>query len=258
MPSNINEIHESFARQAETFEVTHMNVSRKKHMEHMIELLSPLNEDSILEVAAGTCACGRALAGTAAAVTCLDTTPQMLAIGNRESQKSGLANIVFVLGDALAMPFLNESYDMTLCRLAFHHIPEYKKAFSEMVRVLRPGGRLVLVDLIAEEGALFQTKEDLEIARDPSHARSLTKKEMLDLFDNAHLTVTHTDQTDLPVSMEDWLDVTKPAPEVQDDIRKKMRADLDGGPKTGFGPYEKDGQICFDQHWFTIIGKKEA
>ncbi len=258
MASNIDQIHKSFAVQSETFDVTNMNVQRREHMAHIIEELSPLEKDSILESAAGTCACGRALAESAAAVTCLDTTPEMLEVGKKEAQKSELANMVFVIGDAAQLPFLDGSYDLTFCRLALHHIPDYEKPFSEMARVLRPGGRQVLVDLVAPEESLRAVKDEIELIRDPSHAKTLSKEEMLALFDSEHLTVTTCEQADLPVLLEDWLEVTKNSPEVADEIRQKMRDEIGGGAKTGFDPYEKDGRICFDQHWLTIVGEKEA
>lgn len=50
----------------------------------------------------------------------------------------------------------------------------------------------------------------------------------------------------------------KPTPEdIQKDIIDKMEYDLNGGDKTGFNPYIKEGQICFDHRWLLLIGKKE-
>ncbi len=256
MADNINQIHESFAQQAETFDSTPMNVQRREHMAHVIDILSPLERDSILEVAAGTCACGRAFAESAAIVTCLDTTPEMLEVGREEAGKSGLDNIVFVVGDAASLPFLDGSFDLSFCRLALHHIPEYKKPFTEMSRVLRSGGRLVLIDLVAPEESLRPVKDHIELIRDPSHAKTLSREEMLDLFAAEDLTVTTCEQEDLPVLLDEWLNVTKSSPDIADEIRQMMRAEIDGGPKTGFDPYEKDGKIYFAQHWLTIIGEK--
>ena len=42
------------------------------------------------------------------------------------------------------------------------------------------------------------------------------------------------------------------------DIIDKMEYDLNGGDKTGFNPYIKEGQICFDHRWLLLIGKKET
>ncbi len=256
MKDNLEQIHTSFAQQAETFDTTPMNVYRRQHMAHIIDLLAPLENVSVLEVAAGTCACGRALAATAAAVTCLDTTPEMLAVGRDEAQKAGLSNMVFVRGDAADLPFPDGSFDMVFCRLAFHHIPNYEAPFAEMVRVLRTGGRMVLIDLIAPEESLRATRDELELIRDPSHAKVLSADEMRSLFESARLSITHCDQTDLPVRLEDWLDVTKAQPAVAEEIRQRFAADAAGGAPTGFSPYEKAGELYFPQQWFTLIGEK--
>lgn len=77
--------------------------------------------DAVLEVAAGICACGRALAPLAGNVVCLDMTPAMLSVGKAEAEKANLSNMTFVRGDAMELPFLDNSFDIVLSRLAFHH-----------------------------------------------------------------------------------------------------------------------------------------
>ena len=62
---------------------------------------------------------------------------------------------------------------------------------------------------------------------------------------------------------EDIFSYIKKTPEfsfckdIQKDIIDKMEYDLNGGDKTGFNPYIKEGQICFDHRWLLLIGKKE-
>lgn len=77
--------------------------------------------DAMLEVAAGICACGRALAPLAGNVVCLDMTPAMLSVGKAEAEKLIFLNMTFVRGDAMELPFLDNSFDIVLSRLAFHH-----------------------------------------------------------------------------------------------------------------------------------------
>lgn len=77
--------------------------------------------DAILEVVAGTCACGRALAPLAGNAVCLDITPAMLSVGKAEAEKANLSNMTFILGDAMELPFLDNRFDIVLSRLAFHH-----------------------------------------------------------------------------------------------------------------------------------------
>ena len=182
-----------------------------------------------MEVAAGTCVCGRALAPHAGSVVCLDATRAMLAAGRREAEKEGLFNIHFVLGEP---------------------------PFSEMACVLKPGEKLVLIDLEAAEESLRQTEDRLEMLRDPSHVKNLSRAEMLALYRKRGFDVECCEVVKMPMILKNWLDHTNTPKGAREEIIHRMERELSGGEKTGFAPYEKDGQIVFDHHWVTIVGKK--
>lgn len=129
----------------------------------------------MLEVAAGTCICGRAVASFVSHVVCLDATKAMLEKGREECQSENLKNITLVKGFAEELPFLGNSFDIVLSRLAFHHIPAYKTAFKEMARFLSPNGKLVLIDMVPADENLRSEIDLIEKMRDPSHNLSLTK-----------------------------------------------------------------------------------
>lgn len=149
--ANQTEIQKSFTQQAKNFVSGKMNFSKKEYLNHTVSKIAPAGTDNVLEVAAGTCACGRAVAPNARSVTCLDMTPAMLEVGRTEAEKESLHNMHFVLGDAAELPFLDNSFDIVLSRLAFHHFPNTDRPFAEMARVLKPGGKLVMIDMEAAE-----------------------------------------------------------------------------------------------------------
>ena len=180
----------------------------------------------------------------------------MLAAGRREAEKEGLFNIHFVLGDAVQLPFLDENFDIVLSRLAFHHFPNVEPPFSEMARVLKPGGKLVLIDLEAAEESLRQTEDRLETLRDPSHVKNLSRAEMLALYRKRGFDVECCEVVKMPMILKNWLDHTNTPKGAREEIIHRMERELSGGEKTGFAPYEKDGQIVFDHRWVTIVGKK--
>ena len=97
---NAKTIQKSFTEQAKNFETKSMNFTKQEYLEHMISYVKPQKTDTVLEVAAGTCICGRSLAPFVENVTCLDMTTAMLAVGKDEAQNQGLWNIDFVQGDA--------------------------------------------------------------------------------------------------------------------------------------------------------------
>ena len=256
--TNQAQIQRAFTQQAADFESSWMSFSKQDYLSGMISKIGPRKSDAVLEAAAGTCACGRAIAPYAGSVVCLDMTPAMLTVGKTEAEKSGLDNMTFVLGDAAELPFLDDSFDLVVTRLAFHHFPAVEQPFAEMVRVLRPGGKLMLVDMEAAGENLRETRDEIERMRDPSHVRNLTGAEMLRLYQHHCLAVTYDEVTEIPVNLQSWLKLTKTPDAVQAEITKRFQRELSGGEQTGFAPYCEGGQIQFRQRWRMLMGEKRA
>jgi len=101
----------------------------------------------VLEVAVGT---GRNLSfypdGTR--LTGVDWSPAMLGLARERAAALG-READLRQGDAQALDFPDESFDTVLCALGLCAIPDDRRAVTEMARVLRPGGRLLLVDHVA-------------------------------------------------------------------------------------------------------------
>jgi ubiquinone/menaquinone biosynthesis C-methylase UbiE len=97
-----------------------------------------------LEVAAGT---GRNLGRYPAGVrlTALDLSAGMLGYARERAATLGL-DVDFREADAGDLPFPDAAFDTVVCTLAVCAVPDRGRALDEMVRVLRPGGRLLLVD----------------------------------------------------------------------------------------------------------------
>lgn len=255
-PSNLKAIHNSFGIQAQGFENTSMSFSKKEYLDYTVSRIEPVSTDSVLEVAAGTCALGRSLAPFVKTMTCLDVTPAMLEVGKREALDSHLENMIFVKGCAEELPFLDNSFDIVVSRLAFHHFPDIHRPFQEMVRVLKPAGKLVLIDMEAAEETLRVTEDELETLRDPSHVKNLSKEEILKLFTGNSLTVEKCEKTEIPVSLKAWLELTKASEPVKEKIIAFIASEIDGHMKTGFSPYLKEKMFFFNQRWILVIGQK--
>jgi ubiquinone/menaquinone biosynthesis C-methylase UbiE len=101
----------------------------------------------VLEVAPGPGFLSVELArGGSLRVTALEISKTFVEIAQRNAAEAGVsANIV--QGNASAMPFADSSFDLLVCRAAFKNFAEPAKALLEMRRVLRPGGRALIIDL---------------------------------------------------------------------------------------------------------------
>ena len=254
--ANRNEIQQAFTQQAAEFESRKMNFTKQEYMDYTIRKIAPTKVDSILEVAAGTCICGRSIAPYAKQVTCLDMTPAMLMVGKKAAEKENAENMTFVLGDAVELPFLDESFEIVFSRLAFHHFTNMEQPFSEMKRVLKPGGKLVVIDMEAAEETLRQVEDEIETLRDPSHVRNRSKAEFLSLYQANGLSVEICEITKIPVVLQNWMELTQTPDSTQNSIISRMEEEMNGKTKTGFFPYRQNGKIMFDQRWMLMIGKK--
>ncbi len=255
---NSAQIQKAFTQQAAGFESRNMNFSKQDYLDYAIARVAPKASDALLEVAAGTCVCGRAFAPHVRSVMCLDMTAAMLEMGKAAAEQEHIQNMAFVQGDAAELPFADNSFDIVFSRLAFHHFPEPKTPFSEMARVLKPGGKLVMIDMAAAEEPLRTAEDTLEILRDPSHIRNLSQTEMLALYEAHGLSIECCETARMPVRLDNWMAHTATPPETQAVIRAQMEADLAGGAPTGFYPYRQNSAIMFDQRWTLIIGRKPA
>jgi ubiquinone/menaquinone biosynthesis C-methylase UbiE len=84
-------------------------------------------------------------------LTGVELSPEMLAIGRRRANE--LAHPADLrLGDVQALDFPDESFDTVTCTLGFCTIPDTRAAASEAFRVLRPGGRLLLLEHVRSPG----------------------------------------------------------------------------------------------------------
>ena len=257
MQNNIAEIQKAFGEQAAGFNGAGYHLSKAEYTDYMVNRTNARKTDKLLEVAAGTCICGRAFAPHVAHVTCLDTTIAMLEVGKEESEKAGIDNITFVKGVAEELPFLDNSFDIVISRLAFHHFVNPNEIFAEMKRVLKPGGKLVLMDMTVENEELREEVDRIEQMRDFSHVRDLSKGEMLKLYQENGMTVSIQEQMEVPVVLESWMDLTHTPQEKRAEITALMEDDLAGKAVTGFAPYRKDGKIYFNHHWVFNLGEKE-
>ena len=138
-------VRQSFKKQAEKFVAYHM--SKVEYTDYLIQKIAATGEEHALEVAAGTCICGRALAPYVKDITCLDMTEEMLAQGIRLAEESHIENIYFQSGNAEKLPYEPETFDLVITRLSFHHFDNPEKPFEEMKRVLKKGGKMVVWDM---------------------------------------------------------------------------------------------------------------
>jgi SAM-dependent methyltransferase len=240
-----DERERSFTQQAAAFEDPRFNRLFTTDSEWLFERLPLEQTDVVLDVAAGTGHVARRLAPRVRTVVALDATKAMLEQGREHAPP----NVLFVQGDAGELPFLDDSFDVVVTRFAIHHFKDPRLQLGEMRRVLRPGGRLAVADLIAHTEAAA-TQNRLETLRDPSHVRMLELDELAALVETEDVEVR-----DVVRPLEPWLVQTDPAPEAAQEIRAALQAEIHGGAPTGFRPADQDGELHFVHTMASLIAR---
>lgn len=105
------------------------------------------NRDHLLDAG---CGWGRSLLGVkrrypALRVTGVDITPGLLELGRQIAEQLGVSGVDWRVGDILSLPFEDETFSHVISARVLQYIVEPPKAVRELVRVLRPGGRMILV-----------------------------------------------------------------------------------------------------------------
>jgi len=257
-PKNLADIQKSFSVQAKNFENKNMNFSKQEYLNYTVQCMGLTPSACVLEAAAGTCACGRSVAPFVKSVICLDATPAMLAVGKAEAEKNGIKNMQFINGYVEDIPFENKYFDIVLTRLAFHHFTDIDRPFSEMHRVLKKGGRLVIIDMEAADESLRDIEDKIETMRDTSHIKNRSQKEFLSLYEKYGYKVTKQEATTIPVLLSAWMELTNTPNDVGKEIESLMKSEMLNGNQTGFRPYLHKGEIYFEQRWVLFIGEKNS
>jgi ubiquinone/menaquinone biosynthesis C-methylase UbiE len=171
----------------------------------VVEAAGLTGSERVLDVATGGGHTAFALAPGAAEVVALDITPEMLAVAQQEANRRHLHNISFLEGNAQSIPDADASFDVVACRQAAHHFPAVQQAVREWARVLKAGGKLVLVDSMSpEEPEIDAFLNEIETLRDSSHVHNHRHSEWVALLSEAGFTVENTREFGIFLDIPSW------------------------------------------------------
>jgi demethylmenaquinone methyltransferase/2-methoxy-6-polyprenyl-1,4-benzoquinol methylase len=145
-------VHGVFTNVASRYDVMNDVMSGGVHRlwkDAMMDWLAPRNGQRLLDVAGGTgdIAFRFLKRAPGAKATVLDMTESMLIEGERRSEAAQLAEkLDWVVGDAMALPFEDNSFDVYTISFGIRNVTRIPDALSEAFRVLRPGGRLMVLE----------------------------------------------------------------------------------------------------------------
>jgi demethylmenaquinone methyltransferase / 2-methoxy-6-polyprenyl-1,4-benzoquinol methylase len=153
-------VHGVFTRVASRYDIMNDLMSGGVHRlwkDAMMDWLAPRPGQRLLDVAGGTgdIAFRFLKRAPTATATVLDMTESMLVEGRKRAEADRLADrLDWVVGDAMALPFAAGSFDVYTISFGIRNVTRIEDALSEAFRVLRPGGRLMVLEFsrIPNEG----------------------------------------------------------------------------------------------------------
>jgi len=113
--------------------------------ETLLQLMPPM---TIADLGAGEGAFSQLLARRAEKVIAVDNSEKMIEYGSELARKHGVENLEYRQGDLEDLPINGATVDLAFLSQSLHHAPHPGKAVTEACRILKPGGRIVVLDLL--------------------------------------------------------------------------------------------------------------
>ncbi len=224
-------------------------------IEMLVSMSGVKKSDVVLDVACGPGIVACEFAKVTQHVTGIDVTPAMIDVAKKRQFELGLSNTSWKLGNAENLPFANDTFDVVTARYSFHHLLTPSVALQEMIRVCKPGGRVLVADVAMPEDKSFRY-DQLELLRDPSHTHALTESEFDSLYRQSKLVNSQYTSYAVELELEAQLKASFPNPGDEDRVRAMVVNDV-GIDSLGISARLSGNQIKYSVPIHVYVGYKQ-
>ena len=243
------DVRDSFRNVAANYTRSTFHTSSVR-LQEILDLAGPQPGDLALDVATGTGNTAFALAPHVRRVIGLDLTREMLEQARRIAAERGIANVDWVIGDAMHLPFQDETFDVYAVRAAPHHFADVDAFVAEAFRVLKPGRDAAVVDCAPPLPAR-DILHEVEMRRDPSHVLSLTVEEWVAKLERAGFEVERAEARELDWDYLEWMGNMAVAPALAADLATIIES-AGGEARAQLHPERREGRL-FHAYWHALI-----
>lgn len=141
--------------------------------ESIVERMQLSENDSVLDLGTGVGYFALPISMRSKEVFAIDSEPKMLSILSQRTRSSGTPNLHPVCGDTLVLPLADGSVDHVFGAFIYHEVSDQSKLMAESARVLRPSGRLTVVDF---QKRLSGEGPPIWVKKSPGHVLRTTAK----------------------------------------------------------------------------------
>jgi ubiquinone/menaquinone biosynthesis C-methylase UbiE len=177
----------------------------------------------VLDLGCGAGHLSFAMAPGVAAVVAYDLAPRMLEVVAQAARERGLRNIETCQGPVEQLPFADASFDWVCTRFSAHHWDDLGAALKQARRVLRPGGGLIVIDVLGDDDPLTDTHlQSIELLRDPSHVRDYDAAEWRAAIAAAGFRIVDERRWPLALDFDAWVARSRTPPLMVDALRQLL------------------------------------
>ena len=166
--------------------------------------------------------------------------------------------ISFRLAPAQELPFSDDSFDLVTCRLVLNHSRTPERIVREAVRILKPGGILLMAELLSADNPVKRaTQNAIEERRNPSHVAARSADQYTKLVTDAGMQIVAKQAVSLDRELEEWLAAYRTDKADGVVVREMMEAGLETDA-AGINARRRGGAIDFVQRMYYIKAVKPA
>ncbi|ANW95568.1 hypothetical protein AXE80_04435 [Wenyingzhuangia fucanilytica] len=228
-------IVEQFSKQASGYSAIN---SHSDALEKLISITSASKNDEVLDIACGSGIVSCEFAKHTNHVTGIDMTQGMLDEAKKLQTKFNLKNLTWQIGDVENLPYDDNSFSIVVSRFGFHHFLNPLKVLSEMKRVCKPDGVVIVVDVSLPDTKIKKYNE-MEKNRDCSHVAALSLTEFSRLFEKIGFKNVNTDFYSMKIELNEQLQASFPSDSTA--LKNMIIADV-GIDDLGINVIEINGQ----------------
>lgn len=218
----------------------------------IVQHARPQPEDQVLDVACGAGFLTCALARLVKRAEGVDLSGAMLREAGNHARSLGLVNTSFQQADSASLPFKEQAFDIVTCKLALHYFPDPDRAIGEMKRVVKRGGRIVLIDRVSSENRQHQEyHNNIEMLRTPAKNKIYSASGIVCLLEQQGLTLERVVDYEQYQDVDEWLETTGAPEENQNRARELLLRSL-ADDSAGLKLFSVDGRLKLT-HRIVII-----
>lgn len=215
MISHDQTAHAQFDPQARAYlaSAVHARGPDLQRAAQQVAALVPAGGGCGLDVGCGAGHLSFALAPVLARIVAADPSAAMLACVQEVAREHGWAHLETVQAGAESLPFADGSFCVVATRYSAHHWTRLDQALPELMRVLKPGGALLVIDVLGDEDALVDTHlQAMELLRDRSHVRNRSASQWQALLQGAGLVDVVHEHWPLRLEFTSWVERMRTPP----------------------------------------------